>query len=218
MKSAFIYILRLAGFLVAVSPASSHAERNVEKSIDGGATMVCTDYQAGVYRPFTVVRKVKLATAYFVNPALPDKLEIVNAYSIGDIVRDRKTDELWNLLTVGKIKVPAMVYGERNAFALVPWKDYSTTPVCNRPIKYVLSSANEELRDVSEKVRYASLERNLGAIDFSSRQAFKATIEKLGYDKLDKLIVFTESLLSGVPSKQQYVSWDPMEAINLVVK
>lgn len=36
----------------------------------------------GIYRSFTLARQFKLAAAYFVNPSLPERVRILNAYSL----------------------------------------------------------------------------------------------------------------------------------------
>ena len=37
----------------------------------------------GMYRPFSLIRQVKLSTAFFVDPDLINKAVISNAYSLG---------------------------------------------------------------------------------------------------------------------------------------
>ena len=41
----------------------------------------------GIYRSFTLARQFKLAAAYFVNPSLPDRARILNAYSLEEAVK-----------------------------------------------------------------------------------------------------------------------------------
>lgn len=41
---------------------------------------------AGIYRSFNLVRQFKLATAYFVNPSLPDRVRISYAYNLEEAI------------------------------------------------------------------------------------------------------------------------------------
>lgn len=41
---------------------------------------------AGIYRPFNFIRQFKLATAYFVNPSLPDRVRVFYAYNLKEAI------------------------------------------------------------------------------------------------------------------------------------
>ena len=72
----------------------------------------------GIYRPFTLARKFKLATAYFVNPSLPDRVRILNAYSLKEAIQ-------WQ----GDQKVVAQrIESEEMALALPVNRDRAWTP------------------------------------------------------------------------------------------
>ena len=55
-----------AGFLEAQAPLAGH----------------------GVYRPFNLFRQFKLGASYFVDPSLPDKAEVFDAYRLTDVIGD----------------------------------------------------------------------------------------------------------------------------------
>ena len=54
---------------------------------------------SGVYKPLTLYRKVQLATAYFVNTALPDKAKIADVYTLNfeSVSADERQELIKNL-------------------------------------------------------------------------------------------------------------------------
>ena len=73
----------------------------------------------GIYRPFTLIRKVKLATAYLVDPSLPNQVEIINAYNPTQVLfeaieEQERTDPDWLLkqFESGELKLSLKLYAE----------------------------------------------------------------------------------------------------------
>lgn len=62
-------------------------------------------FGSGVYRPFNLMRQLKLATAYFVNPSLPDRVEIYFAYPLKDAVALVDRDKVAASLASGALRL-----------------------------------------------------------------------------------------------------------------
>lgn len=112
---------------------------------------------SGVYKPLTLYRKVQLATAYFVNPSLPDKAKIADVYRLS--VQDVPEDELRQQIITGKLKL--MVPVEKN--------DRTTlTSVGCAPL------SKESVGSVYNKKDFSALLKKLkqgkGVVYFSSKQ------------------------------------------------
>ena len=110
--------------------------------------------EGGIYRPFTLIRQFKLATAYFVNPALPDTAKIRYAYSLDDF----GDEDLSELIQSGGAQLAVFVDNDvARALAPVHWEPASSTrdqrPVIDpcRPLSGTASDApkmNLSWRDV----------------------------------------------------------------------
>lgn len=151
---------------------------------EGGEKQVCS--ANGVYEPLTLFKKVQLATAYFVNPSLPDKAEVADVYQLSF---DKPSEELRKKLkdgvTDGKIKL------------MVPVKEDDTKRLtsveCDTRPEGELSKADTEKPDLS--------------------LLFKKLAEKEGllyYYSPEQAIDLPGSKKDG-----SFISWDPVRSVEL---
>ena len=63
----------------------------------------------GIYRPFSLVRRLKLATAYFVNPTLPQTARIVHAYSLEEAHQSPNSGDWLDKISQGEALLAAPV-------------------------------------------------------------------------------------------------------------
>ena len=64
---------------------------------------------SGIYRPFNLMRQIKLTAAYFVNPLLPDIVDIAYAHRLSDALQGLPIKEVADALRSGEMRlaVPA---------------------------------------------------------------------------------------------------------------
>ena len=78
----------------------------------------------GMYRPFSLIRQVKLATAFFVDPDLINKAKISNAYTWDKAASLLGKEQLLEQVKSGKIRlsvpVAAAKFDEQRTLTLLP--------------------------------------------------------------------------------------------------
>lgn len=78
------------------------------QNLNGQNLPVCEG--AGIYRSFNVVRQFKLATAYFVNPSLPDRVRILYAYNLDEALEDLGSEVVAEQIESEEMQLSLPVY------------------------------------------------------------------------------------------------------------
>ena len=96
---------------------------------------------SGIYRPFNVMRQVKLTTAYLVNLPLPDQVDIAHAYRLSDVMPGllpKDVKDVADALESGEMRL-AVPVDESSGYLTpirAPWqvragsRHYSEAPKC----------------------------------------------------------------------------------------
>lgn len=64
---------------------------------------------SGIYRPFNLMRQVKLSTAYLVNPSLPSRVDITYAHRLGDVIEGLHVKKVADALRTGDLRLAVPV-------------------------------------------------------------------------------------------------------------
>ena len=64
---------------------------------------------SGIYRPFNVMRQVKLTTAYLANLPLPDQVDIAYAYRLSDVMQGPLAKDVADALESGEMRLAVPV-------------------------------------------------------------------------------------------------------------
>ena len=64
---------------------------------------------SGIYRPFNLMRQVKLSTAYFVDPSLPERVDVAHAYRLRDVMRGLLVRDVAAALESGEMRLAVPV-------------------------------------------------------------------------------------------------------------
>ena len=80
----------------------------------GSLSMVAADDTSqfrgnGIYRPFNLMRQVKLTTAHFVNPSLPSRVDVTYAYRLGDVMEVLLVKKVADALESGEMRLAVPV-------------------------------------------------------------------------------------------------------------
>jgi len=190
--------IRMALILVIVAGISPRLIADDSKTgikTSESSALECDDISGRVFRVFTPLRKIRLATAYFVNPDLPDKSEILSAYTLSSFVKEQKTDELWVGLNSGKIRLLLSVGKKQNEFL----------PVSLRTVTAIDATCK------SPSI-ISRLPSALSKISFENKDAFRASLVKLGAESATELrLVASQEGALGIDATNQFISWDPNE-------
>ena len=66
---------------------------------------------SGIYRPFNVMRQIKLSTAYLVDPSLPSRVDITYAHRLGEVVEGLRVKNVADALESGELRLAVPVDG-----------------------------------------------------------------------------------------------------------
>ena len=64
---------------------------------------------SGIYRPFNLMRQIKLSTAYLINLPLPDQADVAHAYRLGDVMRGLPVKDIADALESGEMRLAVPV-------------------------------------------------------------------------------------------------------------
>ena len=64
---------------------------------------------SGIYRPFNLMRQIKLTAAYFVNPLLPDIVDIAYAHRLSDVMQGLSVKDVADALGSGEMRLAVPV-------------------------------------------------------------------------------------------------------------
>lgn len=64
---------------------------------------------SGIYRPFNLMRQIKLTAAFFVNPLLPDIVDIAYAHRLSDAMQGLPVKDIADALKSGKMRLAVPV-------------------------------------------------------------------------------------------------------------
>lgn len=94
------------------SPATDEERKSwVELAADGTSRF----RGSGIYRPFNLMRQVKLSTAYFVNPSLPSRVDITYARRLSDVMEDLPVKKVADAVERGEMRL-AMPVDESSGY------------------------------------------------------------------------------------------------------
>lgn len=110
---------------------------------------------SGIYRPFNLMRQIKLTTAYFVNPSLPSRVDVTYAYRLGDVMEVLLVKKVADALESGEMRL-AMPVDESSGY-LTPIRapcqiqagsqDCSEAPRCVDWLKVLREEHPDTLRE-----------------------------------------------------------------------
>jgi hypothetical protein len=163
---------------------------------------LCTDLDARIYREFNTLRKVKLATAYFVNPDLVEKADVLQTYQLATLVEDNAHKiSLWNGFSSGQLRLLVKAPTVQGEFLPIAKADLRQIAECG------YSSSGSTAQGL----------KGLAAIDFSSEAAFTTSLGKLPpADMANLKVVASKQVNLGSPSTGSLVSWDPIDKLVLM--
>ena len=64
---------------------------------------------SGIYRPFNLMRQLKLTAAFFVNPLLPDQVDIAYAHRLSDVMQGLLVKDVADALRSGEMRLAVLV-------------------------------------------------------------------------------------------------------------
>lgn len=193
--------ISIAAISLAISTCLSAADVSDTLYPDNRIGSMCEDLFSSIYRPFTTIRKIKLATAFFVNPEVAEKSRIIYSYGLPDLVSQKKTDELWSGLKSGKIHLLVPTSPKQDSFASVSWLDLrSIQSACER---FPLTPTFPQLRTT---------------IDFENKETFRRSLGTLKFEIIKDIhVVAPEEMFSGT-ANSKLISWDPTETVPISVE
>lgn len=150
----------------------------------------------GIYRSFNLARQFKLAAAYFVNPSLPDRVRILNAYSLEEAIQLQGIES-------AELEL-ALPVNDDGAWVPVPLSPYmSHCRLSSAPDVSVFGDAPVAFTRVSVPVQVDEQGRvTVWSSDLSSEHI--KTIYVLSEDDFG----------SGVDHR--VITWDPDESVSVV--
>lgn len=193
-----MYMKRVSTAVMSIVISTTAVAAEISKvpyAIEFRGTRTCGDISASVYRPFTTFRKIKLATAFFVNPELAEKSRIIYVYDLPNFVSQNRTDELWSGLKSGKIQLLLPTSSKLDSFASVPWLEFK--------------SISESCDRVASTPAFPQL---MMTINFQDKDAFRKSLYTLKPETIkDVRVVAAEDIVSGITANARLISWDPSE-------
>ena len=196
-------ISRIAIISIACLSAAIAAAADPDKYPFGlrhGNARTCEDLSAPVYRPFTTFRKVKLASAFFVNPELAEKSRVLNSYEFPSFLVQNKTDELWTGLRSGKIQLLVPVLEKQGQFI----------PVSLQEIRSIEGGC-------APSQSLSKIPAMITTLKFENKDVFRTSLNTLKPETLRYIrVVAAEDVVSGIASTSRFVSWDPAEVAPVI--
>jgi len=154
----------------------------------------------GIYRPFSLARRLKLETAYFVNPTLPQTARIVHAYSLEEAHQSPNSDWL-DKISQGEALLAAPVENDvAGALSPVQLHDTSGRTVLS-PCRPLPSTESDDGVPRVAHVPVAVSEAS-SWIDNLSEETRRRV----------HLLVFESDPLFDTPANR-FVTWDPTEGV-----
>ena len=81
-------------------------------SLSAAAGDATTEFRgSGIYRPFNLMRQIKLSTAYLINLPLPELADVAHAYRLGDVMRELPVKDVADALGSGEMRLAVPVDG-----------------------------------------------------------------------------------------------------------
>ena len=153
----------------------------------------------GVYRPFEWFERFQLATSYFVNPTLPQRARVRNAYPLQDVVRIRGAEWVLTQVTGAVAQIYAPLATGAEAWAPVQGPCQLGVEATDRAVQ----GAAIEMRYVGPGLEYIATDNPDQWIDNIP-----------GYVDGDLRLLSTWDLLPD--EGQPVISWDPEERVAIV--
>src|SRR5436853_7636249 len=107
----------------------------------------CDDFAAPVFRPLNFTRRVKLASAYFMNPELAESARVLTLYETSNL-SEQDTDVLWTAWNSGNMSLLVPVSERPEEFVPV---SRSTLQTINSSCPSMLGMTFRYVRDFSDK-------------------------------------------------------------------
>ena len=165
-----------------------------------GESLTACSVGGGIYRPFSLLRRAKLGTAYFVNPTLPDTAKILYAYNLDDLKSPLSGDAQFAVAVDNDVAgALAPVYWDTAAGGIIP------IPCRSLPSDVPDGGAPK----IAESWFAAMPSRPYVSDDGAPRESWFAAMPS---DMRKQIHV-----LSGEPldadTHDRWVTWDPTEAV-----
>ena len=160
----------------------------------------------GIYRPFSLVRQLKLATAFFVDPTLPETAEIGHAYSL-EQAQQSLGDDLIGMISRGEVLLAAPVENDvAGALSPVQWSVGDAGAQGTAALSPCRQLSHGESDDGVPQVGYVS----------GSPSTPEEWIENLSKEDLESFHV----LFLGIDplpdtDDSRFVTWDPKEGVGV---
>ena len=157
----------------------------------------------GVYRSFNLIRRFKLATAYFVNPSLPDKVKILSAYRSLEVIKEIEAIEAGDPEWVRK----HMASGEIQLSVRFPDEDALTLTGLQVPCQQRELAPNDPQDSSTNTSR-------CDESAFRNSNELKSWFAGLSEDTRKNVYVLAQGdLFSG--RGDPVVTWDPREIVSV---
>ena len=174
--------------LVAFGHVILHGQ---EEPLPGGSAPCLVE--GGIYRPFNLIRQFKLATAYFVDPNLPDEARILYGYNL-EVMKDNRFGD--------NVQLAVSVDNMEGALAPVHWVESGGRMVLS-PCRPLSSEAG------------GGATMTIDAMARRAEQGIAVWIEELPEDTRKDIYVLSSDVLLEGPN-DRWVTWDPTEAVMAV--
>lgn len=126
-------------------------------SLSGVAAADTSQFRgSGIYRPFNVMRQVKLSTAYFVDPLLPTEVDIAYAHRLSDVLENLTVPDVAGALRSGEMRLAVPVDESSGYLTPIPspcqiqagprW--WSETPECEDWLNALREDHPAQLQEV----------------------------------------------------------------------
>lgn len=160
----------------------------------------------GIYRPFSLVRQLKLATAFFVDPTLPETAQIVHAYSLEQAYQALGED-LIDMISSGKTLLAAPVENDvAGALSPVHWSVGDDSVHGTAALNPCRPLSLGESDDGLPRVVYAS----------GSASDPKTWIDSLSKEDRNGFhLLFPDTPPLPNADDRRFVTWDPMEGVGV---
>ena len=172
--------------------ATSAEEPPSDMSSNGAPVQEAHDWPdcdaGGIYRPFSWVRQLKLATAFFVDPTLLETAQIGHAYSLEQAHKLLGDDDLIKLISSDETLLAAPVATDDGTPALSP------------------------CRSLSHGEPYDGVPR-FGSVKPSRTIEWIKTLSAKDRERFHLLLLGTEPLSDTDDSR--FVTWDPSEGVGV---
>lgn len=157
----------------------------------------------GVFRPFNVYRQFKLGSAYFVDPSLPERAMVLDAYRLNDVAGERDIpEEILAEVDSGTLRVGVLVPDENSFVLTIPCRPSIEGGEASGHWQCSGSEGSQSIYRLSDRLRNIEVPARADLYVLSPREEHLWTYQQLPF--------LPET---GTP----VITWEPQEHVDLGV-